>query len=490
MNPIQNRNSYVVFPFLKTSGLVTIGQCTFQSTEIAENISIDDSVCINEIASMLFLQDNLRIKNASIAIIPYIDLNLLPNSIENLMNIQAFIAYCYAAPRHEFGDLFLSSEHASMVIFTPGQVPICLVRPDFHVNKVEPISDLVPDKYGQVEGYSGLYNFKHHFWVTKGSRLYGPKPHLTLNIAQDLCRDLAEMKAKRNDYRLLNDLIGKPDTQAYSRFFNALRWFNAANNESSDTASSIINLSIAFEALLCLPAFNKTQNFINSITLLLGKIPRLDILAKQFYDARSQIVHEGHIQQSRFIVTDSLKGSDGPLYQTLLSYGRQLFQLSLGTLLVGSEMAHKTGLAETLITNQERFQNICKILSNESLPVNECIIQIEPLISSIKQYQFVPESDLKLETLISAARLASKKYLEFNKDISPEILNQLNRFSNARPSKNHLEQLEALESLSNIVPKKILWTESICGQTVRELMEIVWNYVSLHYIWLKHSLTK
>ena len=60
-------------------------------------------------------------------------------------------------------------------------------------------------------------------------------------------------------------------------------------------------------------------------------MPRLDIWARQFYDTRSQIVHEGYAQQLRFVATDSRKVSEGPLYQSLLSYGRQVFQLCLGT---------------------------------------------------------------------------------------------------------------------------------------------------------------
>src|SRR5262249_18024896 len=157
------------------------------------------------------------------------------------------------SPRHAFGDLFLSSEHASMAIFTPGRVSVYLLRPDFHVDAVEPLSDLVTDHRREVEGYAGLYNFRHHFWVAIGSRLYGPKPHLTINHSQDLSFDLDRMKAARADYRLLNELLHKPDTQTSSRIFTAVRWFNAANNEANDHATAIVHLSIAFETLLSLP---------------------------------------------------------------------------------------------------------------------------------------------------------------------------------------------------------------------------------------------
>ena len=97
---------------------------------------------MDEIARVLFLQDNLRIRSASYAIVPFVDPSHSTLDIEHLMNVQAVVAYCYASPRHEFGDLFLSSEHASMAIFTPARVPVPLVRPDFHVEVMEPASKI------------------------------------------------------------------------------------------------------------------------------------------------------------------------------------------------------------------------------------------------------------------------------------------------------------------------------------------------------------
>jgi hypothetical protein len=185
--------SFVVFPFLKTHSSVSIGRLTFHSTDNTDDLSDDQRACLNEIASMLFLQGNLRIRSASYAVVPFIDLSSQPDNVEYLMNVQDVVAYCYASPRHAFGDLFLSSEHASMAIFTPCQVPMCLVRPDFHVEAVGPAFSLAADLQGKVDGFAGLYNFRHPFWVTKDSRLYGPKPHLTLNHSQDLSYDFDHM---------------------------------------------------------------------------------------------------------------------------------------------------------------------------------------------------------------------------------------------------------------------------------------------------------
>lgn len=485
MQPRQKDYSVVVFPFLKTHGPVSIGHLTFRSTDATDDLSAEQAACVNDIAGMLFLQDNLRIRSASYAVVPFIDLSCQPVDVESLMNVQAVVAYCYASPRHAFGDLFLSAEHASMAIFTPGRVLMYLVRPDFHVDAVESASDLVGDRRGEVDGYAGLYNFRHPFWVAKGSRLYGPKPHLTLNHSQDLSRDLAHVTAARVDYRLLRELLRKQDTQTSSRIFTAVRWFNAANNEANDNAVAIVNLSIAFEALLSLPADEKTARLTDAISLLLGRTPRLDAWARQFYHARSRIVHEGRAQQVRFVATDSQKVGAGPLYQSLLSYGRQVFQLCLGSVLVGAELAENAGLEEILITNQERFQRICKVLADQAIPTDERLERIAPIISAIQQYRFVPESDLRLETMIGATRLAAKALLDRPPTISRELQELLEGFTAATRADDHLPELDALHAFKSTLHNESVWGETIGGRGVRDLVDVVWGYVFMHYFWLK-----
>jgi hypothetical protein len=284
---------------------------------------------------------------------------------------------------------------------------------------------------------------------------------------------------------LLSELLCKPDTQTSSRIFTAIRWFNSANNEANDDAAAIVNLSIAFEALLCLPTDEKTSRLTDAISLLLGRKPRLDIWAQQFYDARSKIVHEGRTQQLRFIATDSRKISEGPLYQSLLSYGRQVFQLCLGTLLVGAELAEEAGLEDTLVTNQERFQKICDVLLDEATLVGERLKYIAPLVSAAQQYRFVPESNLQPKTMIGAVRLAAKVLLEQNEAISQELKEHLERLTTAKRTDDHFQELDALQALDSILRNKPMLAETASNQVIRELVEVVWGYLFMHYFWLK-----
>lgn len=403
--------SVVVFPFLKTKEAVSIGEHTFRPTEDRESLTAEQSKSVDEIAGMLFLQDDLRILSASYAIVPYVNLTHHSTNIEHLVNIQAFVAYFYASPRHTCGDLCLSSEHACFLIFSPGDVSIYSVHPDSHVEAVGETRELTPNDFGEVPGYDGLYNFRNPFWVVAGSRVYGPKPHMTLNHSQDLSVDLARKSNMRADYWLLLDLLRRPETATSERIFTAVRWFNAANDGSSDEAAAVVSLAIAFEALLGLPASEKTDRMTDSIALLLGRVPRLEAWARQFYNARSQIVHEGQTQKLLFVATDSRKFAEGPTYQSLLSYGRQIFQLCLGALLVGAQLAEDAGLQEKLFTNEERLRRICKLLADEQVAARDRLTQAEPLVNTIEQYRWVSESGLKLETLIGAARLAAKTLL-------------------------------------------------------------------------------
>jgi hypothetical protein len=61
-------------------------------------------------------------------------------------------------------------------------------------------------------------------------------------------------------------------------------------------------LAVAFETLLRLPEFSKTDRLVDAISLLLGRTERLDEWAEQFYAARSQVVHEGEVRDEYFYV--------------------------------------------------------------------------------------------------------------------------------------------------------------------------------------------
>lgn len=487
-NPMLDKKanySIAVFPFLKTTATTKLGSILFRSTDDTANLPSDQALSVKQIASMLFLKDNFRIKTASYAIIPFVDLTNKPAGLDYLINIQAFVSYLYLSPRHEFGDIFFPTEHSSLVIFTPGMIMKALLEQSYHVQKVGNIKGLVANDRGEVDGFTGLYNFQHHFWVTKGSRIYGPTPQITLNQSQNLNMDVERAIKARSDYQLLHRSLRKQPSETSSKMFTALLWFNSANESSLEQSTAIVHLSIAFETLLGLPFEDKTERLADVISMLLGRIRRLDNWARQFYKARSQIVHEGRIDQLRFAATDAKKYDDSPLYQSLLSYGRQVFQLCLGTLLVGADLAEAAGLEQTFLTNQERFQEVCKILSKDAVSASERLEQIESLVATIEQYHYVHESDLKIETMLGAIRLALQVLTEEDRSLPKELTDAFSLLINAKSAKDNLPELEALEAIHEHLRARDILSASPFLITVRNLVNTVWYYVFMHYFWLK-----
>lgn len=190
-------------------------------------------------------------------------------------------------------------------------------------------------------------------------------------------------------------------------------------------------------------------------------------------------------QQLLFVATDSRKSVEGPTYQSLLSYGRQIFQLCLGALLVGAELAEEAGLQEKLTTNEERLRRICKLLADEQVTARDRLTQAEPLVDTIERYRWVSESGLELETLIGTTRLAAKTLLACDLGISQGLRERLEKLCAAKRSDDNFEQLEALRKLEELLREEPLPTETDHIRVVRKLVEVVWGYVFRHYFWLQ-----
>jgi hypothetical protein len=155
-----------------------LGSFVFRSTEDSTGLSDDDSAHFKEIADMLFLQDDLRIRSPTHAILPTLNLDNDEPCLKELEHIQSIVAFCYSHPHPTLGHPFLTFEHASLAIFSPEPDSIFLVRPEHRVTQVAAPTKLAQDEWDRVSGYQGRYNFRHPFWVVRNSRLYPPVPHI------------------------------------------------------------------------------------------------------------------------------------------------------------------------------------------------------------------------------------------------------------------------------------------------------------------------
>lgn len=472
-----------VFPFLKTSRPVRIGGYTFRSTNDVEGLSSEQTKAVTEIASMLFVQGNFRVKSASYSILPKLEVHSDDERLRHLAYLRDVVAYFYAAPHEVFESVFLPPEEISFVLFTPTRVSAFLTRPEHHTESVLPIA-IEPDGSGNVEGFNGLYNFRHAFWIEPGQRLYGPKPHMALNISQDLHVDFDHRMVSRSDYHLLLGLLEKPDTPSALRIFSALRWFNSANGYRLDQSQAVLNLAIAFETLLRLPESSKTERLVDAISLLLGRTERLDEWAQQFYAARSQVVHEGDIRDGYFYASGKRQVSN--VFGSLLLFGRQIFQLCLGTLLLGINLAERADLQEKFVTNNERYKKICHLLEADAGTASQKLLGLVSTVRALERYRFVM-SGTEIGTMLAAVKLSSATLVACNQYLSPEVTGALTTCSAIKREDGELSLLGAAKLLNEAFKKLDLSTLSQEARVVRDITELVWMGSFQKYFWLKEK---
>jgi Apea-like HEPN len=486
--------SFVIFPYLKTSAEVSIGQLTFRSTDDPGDLPPAAAGHLREISKMLFMQDDLRIRSASYAAVPLIDLEGRDEeavaALDNLAHLQAVVAYCYATPHPVFCDPFFRYEHASLAIFSPGKVVIFLVRPEshHHLDLVGPTNFPEPDSRGEIDGYRGLLNFKHHFWVINGSRLYPPIPQLGLNLSQDLAADFGQFIYDSSHLPLLLKLFDSPRSATSQRILRSIDWFNSSTSLTASEEESIVSLAIAFEALLGLPGIEeKTNRLVDSVALLLGRIPLLDSWVTQFYRARSEIVHEGHTARLRFVAGGSTSKTSGPLYHSLLAYGRQVFQMCVGTLLFGTMLAEKADLQEKLVTNQERFDEISRTLNDESIPPSERLRAVDAVVRTAERYRFVWESDFDVQRILNAMRAGAKAVLASDPNLDARAKIHFEGMASASRT-DHYQILDEVRVLEAMMLDREPLTEPDSPRAIAfRLVRLTWSHTATNYFCLKRQ---
>jgi hypothetical protein len=382
----------------------------------------------------------------------------------------------------------LAPEEVSLALFTPSPVSVFLVRSDHHTESVAGVTGPAPNEHHYVPGYKGLYNFRHYFWAERGSRLYGPKPHITLNMSQDMKIDLELRFSQRPDCHLLLELLKRPFMSATLRVYSALDWYNAANEEGIDRDRALLNLAVAFEALLRLPDSSKTERLIDAITLLLGRTERLDEWATQFYAARSRVAHEGRVEDPYFYVPTHRKTKQAVgLFGSLMLYGRQIFQLCLGTLLVGMDLADRTDLQEKFVSNNERYQKICDLLKAETGTPVEKLLGLEPILRALKRYQFVTSGEVSRGTLISSVRYAAEALIASGPLFAQDLADALATVNTIRREGGEFMQLAAIKDLAEVFEATDSASLTPEARIVQDLVEIAWRKLFEIYYWLSES---
>ncbi len=462
-----------IFPCLKTSGSIPIGEYTFRSTTDVSGLPDDQAAAVSEVAAMLYARDDVRIAQASYAITEPLGVFRPGPVIERLDRVRAVVGYLYSGAHPIFGDAFMPFEFASMAIIQPANVSTFLVRPDHGTILPPPPEGFVADEFYNTPGYEGNYN-RRPVWLAKGSRLYGGHPDTPLNIAQDLYSDIGGHRGEGPSRGLLLELLQRPITPFGERIFTALDWYNDANDRYTDAAKSLLSLAVAFEVLLELPSSEKTDRLSDSISLLLGRTARLKEWAFQFYAARSQVAHEGRVRDWWFYsVKPSQNGRPSHRFGSVMTYGREIFQLCLATILTGGRLAEESGLAERFVANSERYAEISERLGRTSGSPEQAIAAIEPLVEELNRYQFV-SSPTSIVEVIKALRAAAKALGQCSTQFDDELTAALKAVQDS-PKGDEFATLSALEMLEKQMQDADLATLGPAAQVVGRLVEVGWR---------------
>jgi hypothetical protein len=473
--------SIVVFPYLKTSGPVRFGPYLFRSTDDLEGLSKAQVTAVTEVTAMLYTQNNARVRSASYAVLPQIHLSGVFQIPEALKRVHSLVAYMYGTPNDPFGDPFLGYECATLLVFTPSQVSRLLIESEHHTILDEPIPIAWDNDF--APGYDGILNFMEHFWVVKGSRVYPPVPHITLNISQDLAADCGEFLQGGTGYELAR-LLTDDVRDIGERLFTSLRWYNATNRVEVSEGEALVNLAIAFESLLNLPTGEKTDRFVDSVSLLLGRVPRLTDWVRQFYDARSRVAHEGKLSQARFMIPRPGKKSEHLVYHPLLVFGREILRLCVAAITHGAYLAESRDIAAKLQTNSERFEELCRLLDEGPMSDAKRAIEIRRLVSEINRYRFVGESGLSVAVIVGAVQRAVKGLMNLQIPLTRLEQTELSKFALVN-TKNELAALEALSELHTRPPSQQTTQIVEPELTVWQLVDIAWMYTFQNYFRLK-----
>jgi len=338
-----------------------------------------------------------------------------------------------------------------------------------------------------------VLNNKSYLWVTDDSRIFPPAVSLWLNIFQDLGAEFNHRLADSDIYRPVIEYFATQNSDMVfrQRILTALSWYNKSIRIDIDESEALVNLAIAFESLLDLERGNNlTTRFKEAVGLLAGDIGRLDSWLTQFYNARSDIVHKGQSRHLMFISTNDPKKDIGKLeleYRSLVSYGRQIFRVCAATILTGAKLANKLNLPSLLITNQERFERIYQALTEKDRDPGDRILATNQDVYDIENYRFVPEKGLKIDLLISVAKLMIKRYLETNPDIDAGLTAQMQLLTSTKSSDHHTA-LSLINSIQDSMKQNRGFETDIQSDLrsiVAALLESIWGYTFMYFYYLE-----
>ena len=489
---------FAFFPYLKTLKPVHYQELVIRSSDDLTGLPSDAVQHLENLRSMFFLRDNLRIQKMLYAFHASKDKTSTIDFVQRLVEFQTLVCFIYSAPDPTSGDPFLRYEHSSLYFLQPKRISKYLILNDHNVDILPEAECLEIDEREEVEGYEGRLNNRSYFWVAKGSRIFPPAVSLWLNISQDLYADVNYRLKQSHRYQpVLEYFTAREESSVLDeRILTAITWYNRSIEIDIEEEVALVNLAIAFESLLDLESGEKvTARFKEAVGLLVGGVPRLDSWLIQFYNARSKVIHEGQSQNLMFVAADDLKkcpGTSELMYRSLVSYGRQIFQVCVATVLTGASLAGRLRLSSLLVTNQQRLERICHALRKRERTAAERIAATSQDVRDVETYRFVSEKGLKIDQLIGTAKLMVQQFIDLPPDEPSDLIEQMRDFAEV-DSEDYYRALSLLKEIRDgfeVVSASQPSSPADIRSIVASLIDSVWHYTFMYYFHLERKRRK
>lgn len=459
---------FVIVPYLKTSWPVTIRGIQFRSSDDLAGVPEDTQRHLSTLFSMFFLQNDLRIKHLTYT---YLQLGQDPVAaraqVDRLWEAQAIIGYLYTSPHPLFGDPSLTAEHATFYVFWPYRFFSSLLWP-MDGDLVEYVGQQPIPQQGDLDGYMGYVNGNANapLWVTPGSRIYPPHPHLVLNIPQNLALEIEEVRTRPYLWAV-SELLHSHEPLApeiEGRVITAMEWYNRSALRGVTDQEAILDLAIAFESVLSLDEGESlTSRFKETVKTLLGPVPRLDSWLVQFYEARSKTVHRGrplhtvfypldHVDRRRLAQLAREEAGEGGGVRparSLLADGRLIFRICLNAVLSGALQARRAGIEALLVTSEERLVRIKTRLQQKAETPLARIQAIAQDFRDLRTYWFASHLHVRQEVAVAAGHALIRTYLDTQPSLPTDIEQKMRELltSGARTPVQTLEEYGLLVTM-------------------------------------------
>ncbi len=407
---------FCIFPYIEIHEPMTIwGETLFPISAIDDvNMSDENKEHFLKLSQMFFLySDDQPVKDVTCITLstPYDDKREFDfkNKLEELRKIFDYLA-CVPDQSPHKSWLFRNYEQVDYYLFT--------VKTDIWKSIIRCIqTDNFPKEEKSYEGYFYELNQFDDGYVIEGCRIY-PRTNKIFD-SLDLSRMFAHHRIFESNSNPLSQYIYNDNSSNLNtRILTSLEWYNRSCLQSITSDLSLVALATAFETLFSFEReMNKTDLLIHSIQMILGDISRLGEWGKQFYNARSRILHEGKWEQDKFIL--SKDKSSPSQYGSLTHFGWLIYRICFEAILTGSIKASRSNLKAQFFNNQERLEKIIMTLKEEKNP----FIALTAVINDVEMldnYTYFDPNPITYKTVWEGCLLLVEIFLKTEEKITEE----------------------------------------------------------------------